>query len=136
MTAKIFERCLIWVVCKKAEELEQALNDSQLAKGVFDVGHPVNAWRSTRNSTRALTLQEAYRLAGKIDLPFENLCWDVCNELRNGWTLKQDVSLKKPAPGRPSKNMSGKKEAVPKERYPTDGSISTSNSEHGIDINM
>ena len=111
MNAKLFERCLIWVVCEKAEALDPPLNESQMSEGVFEVGHPKNAWRSTRNSGRALTLQEAYRLAEKLGLSFESLCWDVSNELRKGWTLEQDVSLSKPAAGRPAKQPSPKKEA-------------------------
>lgn len=103
MDAKIFERCFIWVVCRKAEEFNPPLNDSQLSVGAFKVGHPINAWRSTRNSSRGLSLQEAYRLAEKLNISFESLCWDVANELRNGWTMEKDVALMKPSPGRPSK---------------------------------
>lgn len=111
MDAKIFERCLIWLVCKKADECDPPKNDTHLSNGVFDVGHPVNAWRSTRNSTRTLSLQEAYRLAEAIGLSLDRLCWDVFNELRNGWTMEQDVSLSKPNPGRPpAKKLPLKKE--------------------------
>jgi hypothetical protein len=110
MDAKIFERCFIWVVCKKAEEFNPPLNDSWLSADAFDVGHPVNAWRSTRNSSRGLSLQEAYRLAEKLNISFESLCWDVANELRNGWTMEKDVALMKPSPGRPSRNSQKKEQ--------------------------
>jgi len=109
MKADLFERCFIWVVCKKAEGFNPPLNDSQLSAGAFDVGHPVNAWRSTRNSSRKLSLQEAYRLAEKLHISFESLCWDVVNEIRNGWNMEKDVALLKPSSGRPPKNPQKKK---------------------------
>ena len=131
MDANVFERCLIWVICRKAEELDVPLNESQLAQGVFDVGHPVNAWRSTRNSTRELSLQEAYRLSEKIGIDFDVLCWDVRNVLRSGWKLEeQDVSLHKPTSGRPSKKKHEKK-SPPKDEGRTERSAPVADARSG-----
>ncbi len=119
MNAKLFERCLIWVISEKAEALNPPLNESQICEGVFEVGHPRNAWRSVRNSSRTLTLQESVRLAEKVGVTFESLCWDVSNELRNGWTMEKDVSLNKPTAGRPSKKSPLKNEATEKQKTDT-----------------
>lgn len=105
----IFERCLVWTICQKANESGVSKNDTELAlEGFKDVNHPVNAWRSVRNGSadgkfRGVTIEEAFNLAKAIGMTLPQLCWDVENHIRNGWSLAQDISHEKGKAGRPPK---------------------------------
>lgn len=117
MNGEIFERCLVYVLGKRAEEL--GLNDTEFSNKVpalkKKTGTPQNAWRAIRNGQRGkfreVSIEEAYDMAIAVGTTVDKLCWDVFNELRNGWSLEKDVSLDKSKPGRPSKKPHSKKEA-------------------------
>lgn len=110
----LFERCLVWTICQKANEQGVSKNDTELAlEGFKNVNHPVNAWRSVRNGSgdgkfRGVTIEEAFNLAKAVGMTLPQLCWDVENNIRNGWSSEQDISHEKGRAGRPPKSKDKK----------------------------
>ena len=118
MNELLFERCLVYVVSRLADDLFQT--ETAFADKVFtDTSSPVNAWRAVRNGQkggfRKVSVREAWNMAEAVGMSIDSLFFKVVRELGEGWTMEQDVSLRKSDAGRPSKKSLEKNEAPQEE---------------------
>lgn len=108
MNGYLFERCMVTLVCKLVEE--NFPSHTEFAKRVFgDSENPSNAWRYIRNGQKGkpkrLGVEDAFNMACALGMDLETLCWKVHRELKEGWSLSEDIyNLEQNKPGRPRKN--------------------------------
>ena len=110
MIGYIFERCLVAIVNKMAEE--KFSSHSEFAKLAFPLAEaPTNNWRHVRNGSnrgkaRRLGVEDAYNIAAALAIDIEVLFWKTRREIEEGWTLEQDIAnlASRTKAGRPPKN--------------------------------
>lgn len=102
----LFERCLIRYVVKKFYK-DGEPNYSEFARMIFyDRSDPVTTFRNVRQGKpkpQRINVEEAARMAKCINLEFASLCWNIQQELENGWTLADDFNADEASPGPKSK---------------------------------
>lgn len=107
MNELLFERCLVYVVNRLADDLYDS--ETAFAEKVFtDTSSPVNAWRAVRNGQkggfRKVSVREAWNMASAIGMSIDTLFFKVVRELDEGWSLDKDISVHKvKKAGRPPK---------------------------------
>lgn len=106
MESFLFERCFIWWIYQKAKDA--GLNHTTFALLAFKESEsPPNTWRAVRNGNkgkfRLLTLQDAINMCDALGIELETALWQVRQEIKNGWTIAQDISNLSEKAGRPTK---------------------------------